>query len=135
MHSNLYIFSLHSKKFFGGLDSFPGCRLGCDTAVDLAVFRLFRLGEQMFMARMLGALLGHLVDLHILGETRLPVEQVEMLVLGVWGNWGNSLSHTAVGLVRNLVLDLRFLVRIHVLGLAETLGLEKRGCLGPHHLH
>ena len=44
------------------------------------------LGEQMLMVRMLGALLVHLVDLQIFGETRLPVEQVEMLILGVWGN-------------------------------------------------
>ena len=38
------------------------------------------------MVRMLVVLLGHLVDLQILGETRLPVEHVEILVLVVWGN-------------------------------------------------
>jgi hypothetical protein len=86
MHSSLHIFSLHSKKVVGGLDSVPGCLLGCDTVVDLAVLHLFRLGEQMLIVRMLGALLVHLVDLQIFGETRLPVEQVEMLILGVWGN-------------------------------------------------
>ena len=86
MHSSLHIFSLHSKKVVGGLDAVPGCHLGCDTAVDLAVHHLFCLGEQMLLVRMLGALLGHLVDLQILGETRLPDEQVEILVLGVWGN-------------------------------------------------
>ncbi len=83
MHSSLHIFSSHSKKVVGGLDSFPGCRLGCNTVVDLAVLHLFRLGGQMLMVPMLGALLIPLVDLQIFGEIRLPVEQVEMLVLGV----------------------------------------------------
>jgi hypothetical protein len=86
MHSSLHISSLHSKKVVGGLDSVPVCRLGRNTAADLAVLHLFRLGEQMLMVRMLVALLGHLVDLQILGETRLPVEHVEILVLVVWGN-------------------------------------------------
>ncbi len=40
----------------------------------------------MSMVQMLVVLLGHLVDLQILGETRLPVEQVEILVLVVRGN-------------------------------------------------
>jgi hypothetical protein len=75
MHSSLHVFSLHSKKVVGGLDVVPGCWLGCDTAVDLAVLHLFHLGEQMLMIRMLGGLLGHLVDLQILGETRLHVER------------------------------------------------------------
>ena len=61
-------------------------RLGRDTAVDLAVLHSFRLGEQMLMIRMLVVVLGHLVDLQILGETRLPVEHVEILILVVWGN-------------------------------------------------
>ncbi len=86
MHSSSHVFSLHLKKAVGGFESVLGCRLGCDTAVDLAVLHLLRLGEQMLMVRMLGALLGHLVDRHILGETRLPVEQVGMPVIGVWGN-------------------------------------------------
>ena len=86
MHSSLHISSLHSKKVVDGLDSVPVRRLGRDTVVDRAVLHSFRLGEQMLMVRMLVAWLGHLVDLQILGETRLPVEQVEILVLVVWGN-------------------------------------------------
>jgi len=35
---------------------------------------------------MLVVLLSHFVDLQILGETHLPVEHVEILVLVVWGN-------------------------------------------------
>ena len=86
MHSSWRISSLHSKKVVGGLDSVPVHRLvGRDTAVGLAVLHSFRLGEQMLMVRMLVALLGHLVDLQILGETRHPVEHVEILVLVVWG--------------------------------------------------
>ncbi len=54
--------------------------------VDLAVLQSLHLGEQMLMVQMLGALLGHLDDRHILGETRLHVEQVGMPFLGVWGN-------------------------------------------------
>ena len=86
MHSSSHIFSLHLKKAVGGFELVLGCRLGCNTAVDLAVLHLLCLGEQMLMTRMLGDLLGHLVDCHILGETRPPVEQVGMPVLGVWGN-------------------------------------------------
>ncbi len=85
MHSSLHISPLHSKTVVGGLDSVPVCRLGRDAAVDLAVLHSFRLGEQMVMVRMLVVLLGHLVDLQILGETRHPVEHVEILVLVVWG--------------------------------------------------
>ena len=40
------------------------------------------------MVRMLGALLGHLDDRHILRETRLPVEQVGMPFLWGVGNLG-----------------------------------------------
>ncbi len=87
MHSSLYIASLHSKKVVGGLDLVPVRRLCRDTAVDLAVLHSFRFGgEQMLMVRMLVVLLDHLVDLQILGETRRPVEHVEILTLVVWQN-------------------------------------------------
>jgi hypothetical protein len=92
MHSSLHISSLHSKKVVGGLDSVSVCRLGRDTAVDLAVLHSFRPGEQMLMVRLLVAMLGHLVGLQILGETRLPVEQVEILVLVVGGKTSSTTS-------------------------------------------
>jgi hypothetical protein len=38
------------------------------------------------MVQMLVVLLGHIVDLQILGETRLPVEPVGILVPAVWEN-------------------------------------------------
>ena len=86
MHSSLHIASLHSKKVVGGLDLVPVRRLCRDTAVDLAVLHSFRHGgEQMLMVRMLVVLLGHLVDLQILGETRRPVEHVEILARVLWG--------------------------------------------------
>ncbi len=74
MHSSLHITSLHPKKVVVGLDLVPVRRLCRDTAVDLAVLHSFRHGgEQMLMVRMLVVLLGHLVDLQNLGETRRPV--------------------------------------------------------------
>ncbi len=87
------------------------------------------------MVRMLVVLLGHLVDLQILGETRLPVEQVEILVPLVWENLGNSPPRTVAGLYQNLIRDLHLLVWVRVLSLAETLGLENLGFLFLHHLH
>ena len=86
MHSSSHVFSSHLKMAGGGLELVLGYRLGCNMAVDLAVLHLLHLGEQMLMVRMLGALLGHLDDRHILGETRDPVEQVGMPFLGAWGN-------------------------------------------------
>ena len=87
------------------------------------------------MVRMLVVLLALLVDLQNLGETRLPVEQVELLVPVVWGNEENSLPRTVVGLDRNLARDPLLLVCVLVLGLAGILGPEKLGGLVPHHLH
>jgi hypothetical protein len=49
MHSSSHIFSLHLKKAVGGFELVLACRLGCNTAVDLAVLHWFRLGEQMLM--------------------------------------------------------------------------------------
>ena len=87
------------------------------------------------MVRMLVVLLGHLVGLQILGETRFPVEQVEILVPVVWEDWGNSPLHTVAGLYRILFLDLHLLVCVCVLGLVETLGREILGFLFLHHSH
>ncbi len=60
---------------------------------------------------------------------------MEILALVLWGYQGNYPPRTVVGLNQNHVRDLRLLVCVRVLGLAETLGLETFGCLTPRHLH
>ncbi len=86
MHSSLHIASSHLKKVVGGFDFVPVRRLCRDTAVDRAVLHSVRHGgERILMVRMLVVVLGHLVDLQIPGETRRPVEHVEILARVLWG--------------------------------------------------
>ena len=133
-----------------GFGLFLGHRLCYDTLVVLAALPVLRLGEQISLVKMLvavlvrldirlvqmlGAALGRLdIFRDILGETPLPVLQVGIIVLGVWGNWGKFHPHTEVGLGRNLVHG-RVLVRGLVLDHLDILGLDILGFHVLHHLH
>ena len=82
MHSSFHTASSHSNKAVAPVPVRQLCR---DTAVGRAALRSVRHGgEQTLVVRMLVVVLGHLGNLQNPGETRRPLEHLELLARVLW---------------------------------------------------